>query len=351
MAVNPEVYEYLRNPADYQKEAEPLGSGQYGTVYIAVRMHGGRREEVALKEANKPLSDLQSQKLFLREISILAKLHTRLCLPLVGFWLPTEPGHGPVILSPLMKNGTLDSATAANTLTLTQVLKNAFGMRICHGYDIVHRDLKPDNVFLSDTFDPVIADFGLSKCLQGNVAASMLAGSPLFMAPEMMDQESSDKPLDVYSYAVTLYCLIGRTKTVVFENHTKPFSTTFPLMSAVTSGVRPKRPAAIPDWWWDLITKCWDQAPLDRPSFDHITVLLDDEPGATLPGADADEYARYRAACQADVVEGQAMPIAMTRSMVDNITLPPLPGGRPPPSLAATGGARRARRSGTFEFK
>jgi serine/threonine protein kinase len=354
MAVDAGMYEFLRNPGDYKTEGEPLGSGQYGTVYLAVRMHGDRPEEVALKQSHKPLSDFRSQQLFLREISILAKMHTRLCLPLLGFWIPEESTMGPVILSPLMKNDTLDSAIAANTLTPTQVLKNAYGiaygMRICHGYDIVRRDLKPENVFLSETFEPVIADFGLSKCLKGGVGASMAAGSPLYMAPEMIKKESSDKPLDVYSYAVTLYCLIGRTKTVVFEKRAKPFEAPYPLAMAVLASSRPKRIPSIPDWWWGLITRCWDQSPNERPTFDQIVASLDDDPGAILEGADAAAYAQYRAACHAEIVQGQVMPATMTQSLGDTATQPPVPGSQPLASLSATGG-KRPRRSGSFDWK
>jgi serine/threonine protein kinase len=46
-----------------------------------------------------------------------------------------------------MKHGTLDSAIVETKLNPTQVMKNVYGMRICHAYNIVHRDLKPDNVF------------------------------------------------------------------------------------------------------------------------------------------------------------------------------------------------------------
>jgi hypothetical protein len=131
------------------------------------------------------------------------------------------------------------------------------------------------------------------------------------MAPEMMNQESSDKPLDVYSYAMTLYCLIGGTKTVVFEKRTKPFDTIFALMSAVLAGNRPKRLPAIPEFWWELITHCWDLAPERRLSFDQIITLLDDHPESLLPGTDPDSYSQYREACHAEVVE--AMPAATTR--------------------------------------
>lgn len=45
-------------------------------------------------------------------------------------------------------------------------------------------------------------------------------------------------------------------------------------ISSVSEGKRPPRPKDIPDALWALVTRCWSQAPSDRPRFDAICKTL-----------------------------------------------------------------------------
>lgn len=42
----------------------------------------------------------------------------------------------------------------------------------------------------------------------------------------------------------------------------------------IAKGLRPERPEGMPDHYWELIQKCWDQNPSNRPSFDETTNIL-----------------------------------------------------------------------------
>lgn len=56
-----------------------------------------------------------------------------------------------------------------------------------HYHKIVHRDIKPSNLLLGDDGHLKIADFGVSNEFEGTDALlSSTAGTPAFMAPEMM---------------------------------------------------------------------------------------------------------------------------------------------------------------------
>ena len=58
----------------------------------------------------------------------------------------------------------------------------------CHKYDVVHRDIKPEN-FIFSTKGPnkeiKLADFGLSRRF-GHLTMNTLAGTPYYMAPEVI---------------------------------------------------------------------------------------------------------------------------------------------------------------------
>lgn len=84
-----------------------------------------------------------------------------------------------------------------------------------HYHKIIHRDIKPSNLLLGDDGHVKIADFGVSNEFEGTDAhLSSTAGTPAFMAPEMMteqEQSFSGKVITEITYAhITLYCLIMR---------------------------------------------------------------------------------------------------------------------------------------------
>ena len=84
----------------------------------------------------------------------------------------------------------------------------ARGMAYLHAQSppVLHRDLKPENVLVDDGWTAKLADFGASR--EASLAQTMeLAGTPLFMAPEMLRREHYDEKVDVWSFACVLECL------------------------------------------------------------------------------------------------------------------------------------------------
>ena len=78
----------------------------------------------------------------------------------------------------------------------------AKGMAFIHANDLLHRDLKPGNVLLDAHWVAKVADFGCaiddSKYLYE--AQSQIAGTPPYMAPEIITARTYQPPVDVWAF-------------------------------------------------------------------------------------------------------------------------------------------------------
>lgn len=60
----------------------------------------------------------------------------------------------------------------------------------CHAVGVVHRDIKPENVMYGKDGEIKLIDFGLSKSVASkNTQLTTIAGTPYYMAPEVIDGE------------------------------------------------------------------------------------------------------------------------------------------------------------------
>lgn len=78
------------------------------------------------------------------------------------------------------------------------------GMVWLHGASppILHLDLKTANLLVNEAWSVKVGDFGLAR--HKRVALAGRVGSPLYMAPEVLQGEAYDESADVYSFGVIL---------------------------------------------------------------------------------------------------------------------------------------------------
>ena len=74
--------------------------------------------------------------------------------------------------------------------------------------NISHNDIKPSNILIDQYGRPKLADFGLSKKLATGEMSKDFAGTPAFLAPEVLHRHSYDPiKADIWSFGMTLYYL------------------------------------------------------------------------------------------------------------------------------------------------
>lgn len=87
-----------------------------------------------------------------------------------------------------------------------------------HSNRILHRDLKPQNVLLNEDLVAKLCDFGLARNMtMGTHVLTSIKGTPLYMAPELLEEKPYDHMADLWS----LGCIAYETLT-----GQPPFSTT-----------------------------------------------------------------------------------------------------------------------------
>ena len=294
--------------SDIQKTSK-VGEGSYGEVYrgmlkvAAMRERNGtlppgdrpRDEIVAIKTLSPILSGSANETRFWREIRTQAMCKHPCVLPLLGFSLVDTH---PIVVTKFVSGGSLEDVLAKKLSPLVRWTNTdlacclygvANALREVHKHNVIHRDVKPANVLLAKK-QPLLCDFGLARDSDDQLAKSKLAGSMLFMAPDVIVSDHYTNKVDVYSFAVTAYVMIAGVQDLPLENGklTPAFGDRVrdkgrqirpnEFQKFILEGGRFVKTEGFDDKWWDLITMCWHKEPEQRPSFEKICDLITAEP-------------------------------------------------------------------------
>jgi len=121
------------------------------------------------------------------------------------------------IVTELCKGGDLTGRISGIKMTenkaalmIKQILR---GINYMHAKNLIHRDMKPDNVLMASTdtnnLDLKLADFGFSTFYDPKVALKMSLGSPMYMAPEVLNKKEYNEKADLWSVGIITFEILA----------------------------------------------------------------------------------------------------------------------------------------------
>jgi serine/threonine protein kinase len=316
---------------DLGPREEVIGSGTNSRVVRATDKRTGL--PVAIKFL-KMLTNFEDSKDFVRELEILASNTHPATLRLLGVGFHDQSSV--MIVTNFFANGSLDKILQKQLAGYPVPGWNSTKASICvfgtcavmshlHSKGILHRDLKPANVLLNDQFEPILADFGISRQSQSGFH-TMEIGTPVFMAPELFDDEEKyDQPVDVYAFSVFLYSFFA--EPTILDDRPARFRTAKALLSRIGKGARYVRPSNMTDMYWKLIQSAWVTDPNSRPRFHEILNDFHKHHNYVFPEADLKQVIEYenRILSEAPIESGENDEIkAMLQHERDNAANDPL---------------------------
>ncbi|KNA08548.1 hypothetical protein SOVF_161720 isoform B [Spinacia oleracea] len=211
-----------------------IGSGSFAVVWKSKHRHLGT--EFAIKEIDKKHFNDNLRK----EISILRNItHPNI----IRLFEAIETEERIFLVLEYCEGGDLGAYIHRHGRVSEDVARHfikhlAAGLQVLRDNNLIHRDLKPQNLLLSGReVTPLlkIGDFGFARYLTAQGLADTLCGSPLYMAPEIIQNQKYDAKADLWSVGAICYQLVigkppfdGNSQLQLFQNILRSTELRFP---------------------------------------------------------------------------------------------------------------------------
>ncbi|GET93631.1 protein kinase, putative [Leishmania tarentolae] len=198
-----------------------LGKGGFGKVFDAVSNSG---ESYALKVSSKRMSENDWKRLK-EEVTLMS--HFSRHPNIVKFYAAGRDQDRAYVVMERCAGMSLHDVIASRSLDVPEILWIGWALvntiSYIHSKGCIHRDLKPQNLLFDNNGNLKITDFGLSSRISEAHPRKTVAGTAMYMAPEMATEvykrltKNSDAPslsygkeVDTWSIGVVLYVLLTR---------------------------------------------------------------------------------------------------------------------------------------------
>jgi serine/threonine-protein kinase len=187
---------------------ERIGRGAFGHVYRAWDTRLDREVALKLLPAGATSGDGVVSPI-IQEGRLLARVRHPNVVTIYG---AEQIGDQIGLWMEFVRGRTLEQVVAQQKVVSSAEAVNV-GLELCravsavHAAGLLHRDIKTHNVMRAEDGRIVLMDFGTGRELDDD-ASSDLAGTPLYLAPEVLQGQKATVRSDIYSLGVLLYHLV-----------------------------------------------------------------------------------------------------------------------------------------------
>ncbi|KAF9447814.1 kinase-like protein [Macrolepiota fuliginosa MF-IS2] len=282
------VFPRCYNLKGVQYDTKPFEAGGFADIYRG-RYKGKsiclKIVRVSAYQGDEP----QLLSAYAEELALWAHLSHPNVLPLYGVYVDSRI-QWPCLVSPWMENGNLcDFLKKDHPRDLRMLLVSDIVNGLCylHELGIVHCDLKGQNVLVSSDKRAVIADFGISHVATSAIGTASFKGTINWSAPELFDVivgevvDGKDYPRPTTASDIWSFGCVFTRRIPFYQVHRKETLMAI-LMKGVAIPLRPPPddPDHVEDEMWDLMKKCWNYVPQDRPTCKQLQSFFE---GLNLP--------------------------------------------------------------------
>ncbi|KAF7965586.1 hypothetical protein HWV62_42697 [Athelia sp. TMB] len=271
----------------------PLGAGQSADIFRGKWKDQGQQKLVAIKHYRLALNDPPEiveavNRRLIRESQTWFDLDHPHVLPCYG--LCDGLGLTVALVCPLHLNGNIlqymSKVECSSAVRLKFINEIAAGLLYLHSRvpGVVHADLHCGNILINDQEQALLADFGRSKKIGiAGYTTALFCGSTRHMAPELFPEETPEgdevdpdmifcMATDMYAFAMVCFEIL--TGNVPF----KALRYDYQVISAIRRSKRPEPTLevqqSIPLDVWEIMYRCWNQDPGQRPSAGEVVEFL-----------------------------------------------------------------------------
>jgi serine/threonine-protein kinase ULK2 len=228
---------------DYIFSRKKIGKGAFSVIYKGT--HRVTKKIFAIKEISyENLSKIKHT--IKREFTVMKKLNHPNIIKLHEVFFDNDNKNVYLVLDYYEKGDLcnfLDGKPLKEKYAKKYMRQLASGLKYLHENNIIHRDLKLKNILVTNSNDIVISDFGFARDGDSNTMFDTLCGSPMYMAPEIMNHKVYDNKSDLWSVGVIMYELLFGTTPYHAKNMIE-------LMKKIK-----RRDIVIPNEYHDLVSE------------------------------------------------------------------------------------------------
>ncbi|KAJ1889705.1 Protein kinase of the Mitotic Exit Network, partial [Kickxella alabastrina] len=238
-----------------------IGRGQFGSVYRALDLETGQM--VAVKQIALVGQDVDDMDDVMQEVDLLKSLSSPRIVRYYGF-VKTD-AHLNLVME-FVENGSLSATLKSfgsfpEKLVLAYAIKIIEGLVYLHGRDVVHCDLKACNILTTKKGNTKLTDFGVSLNLKLRKPGdeSVVAGTPYWMAPEIIQLDGACMASDIWSLGCTIIELLTGKP---------PYSDLMQMAALyrIVEDDHPPIPEGISQELKDFLLQCFRKEPSERPT-------------------------------------------------------------------------------------